>query len=107
MNQVQAYKEAESLVRGLKAEVQKNISYSAAHPGLAHWSENNFKPALAALEDRQSSPVRRLANACSHLQIFGGMGSFSDVGPSLSNTLFESYTQANNFYQDCWSQGIS
>ena len=104
-----AYEKAENIERKLRRVIEATIALCNEPKNKAectHWSEQFFQPALNDLNNKKDSPIRRLSNACIHLQVFGGMGSWTDVCPGDANTLFEAYTEANTFYQECWGEGL-
>jgi hypothetical protein len=83
----------------LKRQIEITVAYCDTNSEFSHWNKNFFKPALQALCDKKiNSSSERIASACNHLQVFGGMGSWSDVGGRSPNRdkLFEIYTKANN-----------
>jgi hypothetical protein len=104
-----AYKTAEAIERKLRRAVETMIALCNDPKNKEEcksWLEGFFQPALNDLNNKKDSPIRRLSNACIHLQVFGGMGSWTDVCPGDDGNLFESYTEANTFYQECWGEGL-
>ena len=65
----------------------------------APWLERYFLPARAALKEA-GTPSERLFRACNHLNVFGGMGSWTDVGPKHNDELFLAYKDALEFAQE-------
>ena len=65
----------------------------------AHWLTKFFLPARAALNET-GTPSERLFRACNHLNVFGGMGSWTDIGSKHDDKLFLAYKEALEFAQE-------
>jgi hypothetical protein len=105
----QMHEKAESLERNLKREIEKTITYCKTDlDQYERWLHHFFEPALDALNSKEHSAIRRLSQSCNNLQVFGGMMSWNDAGvpDTILSGLYDAYTEALNFYQECWEQGI-
>jgi len=91
--------EMEAVAKRLNVEIDKTIAVCRKKENLAtckHWLEKFFVPAKEALNERGRALPERLTSACVHLNVFGGMGSWSDVRPDDSGTdgLYDAYIAA-------------
>jgi|GEM_PF-4538427 len=107
MSKNHAGKQADQLIQRLSIEIERTLAHCKKHRELKSWGER-FSSAKEALNDRKQTPVGRLAGACSRLNVFGGMGSWSDLclDHSVLEGLYSAYEAANRYYQECWQSGI-
>ncbi len=105
----QYYRKAEEVERRLRKEIEETLTFcKESKLGYTHWVDTFFNPAINALAplSKEASPIRRLSDACINLQVFGGMGSWSDEGGGNIDSLYAAYKEANNLYQEAWAQGV-
>ena len=108
MNIEDANVRAATIGETLRMELEKVIKLSKdAGPQYDSWITRYFEPALEKLTAKERSPIGRLADACFNLQIFGGMGSWSDVGVDSGESFYRAYKEANDFYQECWENELT
>ncbi|OGR13249.1 MAG: hypothetical protein A2341_17005 [Deltaproteobacteria bacterium RIFOXYB12_FULL_58_9] len=92
----------EQITKELIRELDRTIvlcNRSENRQPCALWLRRYFLPARAALKE-PGTASERLLRACNHLNVFGGMGSWTDVGPKHDDKLFAAYKAALDFAQD-------
>jgi hypothetical protein len=101
------HRKAEQFIQNLDRELQKTIQACKKEtPEYDSWLNKFFLPAQKGLREETATPIRKLANACENLNVWGGMCSWSDVGIGNRNELYIAFAAANIFYQESWENGL-